>query len=226
MIVSFKTVQLEMNFSESSAHTLVIENKELFRNAVTSFLTENEDEFFVFYNNFKVCNFSDIGIYLNQPIMPDAANKKLMLKVNSYVEKTVDSEFSLEKAAVNSAIAELANNIFQRLDFDFDYSYEASTKELVKLLNFKIPEDICNHVDYFVEYIKLVAKYLVCKIVVVNSMHMYFSSSEIEEILKTLGLYGVRILIIESAAPSVKSSFEQIHIIDNDLCCIDSPNIR
>ncbi len=226
MTVSFKTIQFEMNFDEATAHTLIIENKELFRKVITAFLLENTEDYFVFYHALKVKEFSSLGLYLNQPIMPDGGNKKLMTKINSHLEKTLDSEFASELSRAGAVINDLATQLLERFDFDFDYACEISSKEFVKLLGFKIPEDINSPAEYFAEYAKLAAKYLSCKLLAVNGLHIYFTKEEIDEIIKTLSLNNVCLLLLESAVPDNISEKERIHIIDKDLCRIDSAEIR
>ncbi len=226
MTVSFKTIQLEMNFEETAAHTLIIENKELFRNVITAFLTNRADDYFVFYDNYKVKELNEVGFYINQPILPDITNKKLMTKINSQLEKVLNSEFASELTDVGAVINQLAAKLLEHFDFDFDYSYEVNAKDIVKLLGFKTPEEVTNHAEYFAAYAKLITKYLSCKLLVVNGLHLYFTKEEIDEIIKTLKLNNICLLILEAVDTGYKGEYEQIHIIDKDLCRIDSPVIR
>ena len=57
---------------------------------------------------------------------------------------------------------------------------------------------------------------------VLHSIYDYFDYDEIEKIYKTLKLYHINVLVITSSKPKNISGFEEIHIIDYDLCLIDT----
>ena len=52
--------------------------------------------------------------------------------------------------------------------------------------------------------------------------YMTVRYDEIEKIYKTLKLYHINVLVITSSKPKKISGFEEIHIIDYDLCLIDT----
>ena len=52
--------------------------------------------------------------------------------------------------------------------------------------------------------------------------YMTVRYDEIEKIYKTLKLYHINVLVITSSKPEKISGFEEIHIIDYDLCVIDT----
>ena len=52
--------------------------------------------------------------------------------------------------------------------------------------------------------------------------YMTVRYDEIEKIYKTLKLYHINVLVITSSKPEKISGFDEIHIIDYDLCVIDT----
>ena len=52
--------------------------------------------------------------------------------------------------------------------------------------------------------------------------YLTVSYDEIEKIYKTLKLYHINVLVVTSSKPEKISGFDEIHIIDYDLCVIDT----
>ena len=76
--------------------------------------------------------------------------------------------------------------------------------------------------ELLVSYILLLNKYLNFDLFVLHSIYDYFDYDEIEKIYKTLKLYHINVLVVTSSNPEKISGFEEIHIIDSDLCVIDT----
>lgn len=73
-----------------------------------------------------------------------------------------------------------------------------------------------------VTYILLLNKYLNFDLFVLHSIYDYFDYDEIEKIYNTLKPYHINILVITSSNPEHFSEFEELYIIDSDLCVIDT----
>ncbi len=75
-----------------------------------------------------------------------------------------------------------------------------------------------------ISYIILLNKYLKFDLFVLHSLYDFFDNNELEGIYETLSLSHINILILSSSKPRHISKFEEIHILDPDLCIIDSDN--
>ena len=109
-------------------------------------------------------------------------------------------------------------------DFEYDSNFEIDYSSILKLLQFNI--DISSHdlPQLLISYIILLNKYLKFDLFVLHSLYDFFDNNELEGIYETLSLSHINILILSSSKHKHISKFEEIHILDPDLCIIDSDN--
>lgn len=219
MMISFTYFDSQIKFEDDKIPVLIIENKQLFRNVLYSFLNESHDEYFTFSENFKPFEFNKQGFFISNPIELDLNNKKLITKINSYLSNTVNNEFLPELSNVHQSIYDLADKLVAYSSFDLLYeNIEIDSSDIVKLLSFKINCEEQTLAENLISFILLLHSYLKINIIVVANFYVYFSPEEAEQIFKTLTLNHINILLIEQSLPSHISAFESLHILDNDLC--------
>lgn len=226
MMIHFEYLKNEIVFDDEKIQLLVIENKELFRNVLLTFEQENADDMFIFSDNLSPFEFSKYGYFIHTPLFVDFQNKKLVSKLNSFLAEAANNEFQQELACLKSNIMSFAEQLGNFSDYDFKWCDDIDTSSLVKLLQFRIDCRSQSPLELFVTYVLLLSKYLGIKIFVVTNLHMYFTDSELEEAYKTLLLNHINLLDVEPSAPNYCNAIESVHIIDSDLCYIDSDIIK
>lgn len=200
---------------------LVIENKKLYREVLSSFLTSCEENYFVFSENFKPFEFPKYGCFISDPIFVDLNSRKLLGKLDGYMQQTANEEFAEETAEVKAAIARLADKLATFCDFDCEYSDETDTSAIIKLIDFRFSAESDSVLQNFADFLKLSAKYLKTKVFVAANISLYFSPDEISSLLKELSLEYINLLMVENTAPKAPRDGEKVHIVDDDLCVID-----
>ena len=184
---------------------LVIENKKLYRDVLSSFSNSCEEDYFVFSEDFKPFEFSKDGCFISEPIFVDMNSRKLLGKLDGYMQQT----------------ARLADKLKAFCDFDCEYSDETDTSAIIKLMGFRFSAESSSLLDCFANYLKLSAKYLKIKVFVAANISLYFSPDEISSLLKDLSLEHINLLMVENTAPKALCDGEKLYIVDNDLCVID-----
>lgn len=167
---------------------LVIENKKLYRGVLSSFLNSCEEDYFVFSEVFKPFEFSKDGCFISEPIFVDMNSRKLLGKLDGYMQQTANDEFAEDTTEVKAVVARLADKLKAFCDFDCEYSDETDTSAIIKLMGFRFSAESSSLLECFVNYLKLSAKYLKTKIFVAANICLYFSPNEISELLKALAL--------------------------------------
>lgn len=226
MMIHFEYLKNEIVFDDEKIQLLVIENKELFRSVLLVFEQENADDMFVFSDNLSPFEFSKYGCFIPTPLFVDFQNKKLVSKLNSFLAEAANNEFQQEFAGLKSNIMSFAEQLGNFSDYDFEWCDDIDASSIVKLLQFKIDCQSQSPLELFVTYVLLLSKYLGVKIFVVANLHMYFTDAELSEVYKTLLLYHINLLAVEPSAPNCCNALESVHIIDSDLCYIDSNIIK
>ena len=215
MMLSYEYLNDAVELSNSKIPVLVIENKKIFRQALRSFLDDTVEELFTFSQDFKPFDFNKRGFFISNAIDLDFQNKKLVNKINSLMQKTAVNECGEDLASIQTLLINLFDKLNKMYDFEYDSNFEIDYSSILKLLQFNIDTSSHDLPQLLISYIILLNKYL---------KFDFFDNNELEGIYETLSLSHINILILSSSKPQHISKFEEIHILDPDLCIIDSDN--
>ena len=219
MMLSYEYLNDAVEFSNSKIPVLVIENKKIFRQALRSLLDDTVDELFTFSQDFKPFNFNKRGFFISNAIDLDFRNK-----INSLMQKTAVNECSEDLASIQTLLINLFDKLNKMYDFEYDSNFEIDYSSILKLFQFNIDTSSHDLPQLLISYIILLNKYLKFDLFVLHSLYDFFDNNELEGIYETLSLSHINILILSSSKPRHISKFEEIHILDPDLCIIDSDN--
>ncbi len=218
MMAVMKCANAEILFRECPFQTVVIENKALLRRIIYSFYTEESDELLVFSKKHTPFLFTQKGLYIPSPVHMDFNSKKLLTKINAHMEQTANVELHAELLRIKGELIKFAQRLSETADFQMEYGDDIGAKDIIKLFGFELSRGEMDFAEAFVEHIRLLSRYLGVRLFVVSDLHAFFDSHELELIFETLLLSEVNILCLESTCPVSVSSYERLHIIDNDLC--------
>ena len=224
MMLSYEYLNDAVELSNSKIPVLVIENKKIFRQALRSFLDDTVEELFTFSQDFKPFDFNKRGFFISNAIDLDFQNKKLVNKINSLMQKTAVNECGEDLASIQTLLINLFDKLNKMYDFEYDSNFEIDYSSILKLLQFNIDTSSHDLPQLLISYIILLNKYLKFDLFVLHSLCDFFYNNALEGIYETLSLIHINILILSSLKPRHISKFEEIHILDPDLCIIDSDN--
>ncbi len=222
MRICFSLLSTPMSFEQASVNTLVIENRTLFRKTVSQFEDNSYEESFIFSKDYTPFEFEKHGLYISNPILPEITNKKLLTKINTYLEKIACDEYSELLNEIKGNLTLLGQKLSRECDFDFEFNDDIDNTSIIKILDFKINNGIDNPAALLVRFMILISKYLKLSLFVVPNMHLYFEEIELAEIYRTLSLNEIKLLCIDQICGEKALDSEKYHIIDKDLCCIDN----
>lgn len=223
-MLSYEYLNDAVELSNSKIPVLVIENKKIFRQALRSFLDDTVEELFTFSQDFKPFDFNKRGFFISNAIDLDFQNKKLVNKINSLMQKTAVNECGEDLASIQTLLINLFDKLNKMYDFEYDSNFEIDYSSILKLFQFNIDTSSHDLPQLLISYIILLNKYLKFDLFVLHSLYDFFDNNELEGIYETLSLSHINILILSSSKPRHISKFKEIHILDPDLCIIDSDN--
>lgn len=224
MMLSYEYLNDAVELSNCKIPVLVIENKKIFRQALRSFLDDTVEELFTFSQDFKPFDFNKRGFFISNAIDLDFQNKKLVNKINSLMQKTAVNECGEDLASIQTLLINLFDKLNKIYDFEYDSNFEIDYSSILKLFQFNIDTSSHDLPQLLISYIILLNKYLKFDLFVLHSLYDFFDNNELEGIYETLSLSHINILILSSSKSRHISKFEEIHILDPDLCIIDSDN--
>lgn len=218
MKMLYKYMSETVNIEDTGAILLVIEDKHLFRKTVLSVYHNNEDELFVFSENYKPLDFAKNIRFVDNILTFEFADKKLMTKVSASLENMCNENFFDEIMQLRESCNSLCSKLSKEYDFDFDFCDSIETSAFIKLFAFTPRNDSVNSTERLIRYLRLLANYLGIKCFILQNMHLYLSENEIDELLRTVSMHNICIVDIENSVPKCISKLEKLIIIDNDLC--------
>ena len=118
MRAKFSYIDDCIKIGEGIFPVLVIENKKLYRGVLSSFLNSCEEDYFVFSEDFKPFEFSRDGCFISEPIFVDMNSRKLLGKLDGYMQQTANDEFAEDTTEVKAVVARLADKLKAFCDFD------------------------------------------------------------------------------------------------------------
>ena len=125
-----------VDFENSCIKLLVIEDKRLFRKTILSVYHNDEDELFVFSENYKPMYFSKSIRFIDDILTFEFADKKLMTKVNASFENMCNVNFFNEINNLRECCNSICESLAKEYDFDFDFCNNIETSAFLKLFAF------------------------------------------------------------------------------------------
>lgn len=222
--LAFGEYERDFELFDDKVNILAIESKPLFRRVLLGFYSQTSDELMTFSKNFEPFEFEKVGIFISDPINPNPDFKKLISQINKRAEKLANEQlFELLQKAKESLLL-LGDGISDLLDYNFSYCEDITASSLVKLLNFKVNTGELGEAERILKYLELMREYCKTNLFVLFGLARSFNEEELSELLDSVIMKHFCVLIIEPQAVSFGEK-TAVHIIDKDLCCIDSEEI-
>lgn len=223
MMLAYKYLNLPVKFENTNTVVLAIENKDLFRYAIMSLLSGNEDELFVISKDFVPLDYGKQVCFIQNPLILELKNKRLQSSVNSQLASALNELYFEELDAVQNSISTLIVKLSEETDFNFCSSREVDALSLVKFLDFEPAfsnEDDNDCLMNLLFYMELMKKHLNIECFIVSNLFLLFSKEELETFFNSAKLKNICLVVIENSAPSFSSDYFKLAVVDNFLCTI------
>lgn len=211
-----------MAFENHAAVVLTVENKTAFRRLLCAFLEDRADEMLTFSLEWKPFDFAKQGLYIADPLQPDADTKKLMNRIASAMEQTANTALTEQLTALRQDLLQLGDALTAQFDYDVAYQDELETSAIVKLLQFRLRQEDTTASERLARFLILTTRYLKVRVFAVANLYLYFEPEEVNRLLHTLSLHQIRILDIETQAPACIAERAKLYVLDRDLCTLDN----
>lgn len=222
MMLSADFLSLPIEINCEKAQVLCVENKALFRKLINALLGgDAESGGMVFSENFVPfdCRKNIHILYdFYDFAFPSAFMKKLYDDISVYC----NTELQQETAGFKAAYEMLFDKIVQDFDYDFDYLQEPALSAFFKVCSLKPAVSGGLSLENLLQYILIINRYSAVKCFVSIHMHRYFSSAELSLFYQELAYNQINLLALESCRDFSIAEFENVVIVDEDLCEIRS----
>ncbi len=206
-------------FEEDAVNSLVIENRDFFRQCIKDLYNrcEGHDGNFVLSEDSKVIECSK-HMELITTFVPFEINKKTLLtRLCTYAEKASMSESNYESTqTLVSEIERYLDSLFDNLSYSFEYD-KLNMSSIIKAAGVVIADDYESELEKIIDYMQLVTELEKERIFVFVNMRSYFSDSDMDRFVKDVLSRKFRILLIDNSDNKMLTGEKRI-TIDADLC--------
>ena len=209
-----------IKFLENNINILVVENPILFSKMIKGFLQQynGEDGDFILSKNFEI-----IDIPTNIEIIADVFNldfnnRKIINKVYTLLQNASVNEIFEDSQNLYNNINEYLSKIVQYCDYPLHYNSNIDLINIFKSCDLKIDISNSNILEESVNYILLYKNIFNVELFVFVNLKCVLSKAQLLELYKTILYQKINILLIESNVKDVLKQYENLRIIDNDMC--------
>lgn len=217
-MVNFSFLSEPLQLVDGNICVLYIENQKLFREVFSAFVNENIEETNIVFSE----NFSPIKPKGNICIIDDffriSYSNSVIKKLYDQIEKFCNYELQKETTQLKIHIINFFENLVSYFDYDFEFNYDFSVTEMLKLVNLRPNTEKDETIGILLDYILLINKYVKPKCFVLLNLHLYFSEEELELFYKDIINNHIKILVLENRKTYNTSIYEKVVVYDNDFC--------
>ena len=212
---------LSIEIEENTPAVLVIENQKVMAAAVEQLygLCNSGEGDFVLSDAGKQLSIEKAAEIIINPFSIDFNARKIQNKLHSELMESglcyVD-----EKARIQTLIVNYIDKLIHDIPYEMiSYELEVDSMKLFKMLDIRIEPQCNSLLEKLVEYIKVLSRLLMKKIVIFVSISIYLNSEEIKYLYEICSYQKIMVLFIESSEQFFQFPVKT-YIVDRDRCII------
>ncbi|MFA6830520.1 MAG: type II-A CRISPR-associated protein Csn2 [Bacilli bacterium] len=219
-ILKHPKIDQDIIFNLDCYYHLVIENQLFYRQLVYGLKNqiENDDEYFLFYENEKEESLSKKGIVLDNLFDIKIDDKKATSSIQKELTSGLDSSKKEQFSLLNKQINEYLQSLTYDYNLSLEYDDEISLASLLKLSNVRLRKEEDTYLLSLLAQVKAISFLQKTTIFFFINLHDFLSDDEFIKFIISLRALEIDFLLISSHFPINKPTDEFIIRIDNDLC--------
>ena len=124
----------------------------------------------------------------------------------------------VETGKINSEIVRYVDKIVDISDYSLEFSIDIDIVNLFKMANVKFLKDYTSELDRICDYISVVNEITGKDIFIFVNFRDFFKLDELKEFYKFASYKKIFLLMIENKVNDVCDEYEDVFILDEDLC--------
>ena len=221
MKLVWQTMGISIELKENIVTSIIVESPSMMSKLVKDAMFQcdgQEGKWLLFINNEleKLHKYCDI---IMNPFSIDFNNKKIISRLYQQL-KEIGDDFIEQQTVINSSVIQFLEMLLERIPYsNLTYKIDFDLEQLFKLYGVKIENETETVLDGLIEYIKILSQMMFVPILFLVNIKSYLSKEEVLELYKMARYHKVHLVLLESIEREI-IDFEQLFIIDKDLCLI------
>lgn len=220
MKLSHSDIKKHIEIKENSINLIVIENQTFLSKFIFDLLQqmESNEGAFTLSQELKIFKLADKVEFILDPFRLEFNQRKISLKILEIVKKTVVNEENYMKTKeIEGLLLEYLEGIIEKIDIPISISPEIDFGLLFKNVSMKIENEKVSFLSQLVDYIKLIQGLLGINIFIFLNLKSFLTEEELCALYKEVNYCKIDLILVESREHPILE-FEEILIVDNDLC--------
>lgn len=213
-------------FRENKVNLLVIENKKLFADFVRDFTVQSrgEEGGILLSDDVFGLDFEKHAEVIADYFSLDFNGKKLSSKLLAELKQSALYGFALETEELLGFLNSFGSKIISSVEFPLEWETADDIGAVLKLFEYKLSISFENPLEMLVDYMEVCSHFLKKDIFVLVNLKSYFDIEEIKLLYKEAFFRKWNLIVLEPSDREQLSEYEDIVIIDKDLCEIRIDN--
>lgn len=211
---------IKIEFKENTINNLIVENKKYLRNIINDFLDilNGEEGEFILSRNSNILDMkNEIELILN-PFSLNLNNRKTLNKIYKDMEEIGnESKYIRETKEILNNLIKYLENLISETEYPLNYEMDIDFKKIFKVFGLEIQLGD-SFLERIIDYITIYREIFKVNIFVFLNLKSYLTKEEYIELYKYICQKKIIILNIETNLNKEKYKWEEVNIIDEDLC--------
>lgn len=211
---------IKIEFKENTINNLIVENKKYLRNIINDFLDilNGEEGEFILSRNSNILDIkNEIELILN-PFSLNLNNRKTLNKIYKDMEEIGnESKYIRETKEILNNLIKYLENLISETEYPLNYEMDIDFKKIFKVFGLEIQLGD-SFLERIIDYITIYREIFKVNIFVFLNLKSYLTKEEYIELYKYICQKKIIILNIETNLNKEKYKWEEVNIIDEDLC--------
>ncbi|AME09907.1 MULTISPECIES: type II-A CRISPR-associated protein Csn2 [Gemella] len=214
--------QRSIELKENIINTIILENKQYFRECVRSLKLQHQGDegLFIFSDGLKEISLAKYSYLITDLFNLDINNKKILTKIYTELMKYAVENY-IELNTIQTNLLNYYENLIHSSSLELEYRDELDIMGMLKLADFKINLISNNDLEKLIKYLKVLVELCGIKVIFIVGLHIYYTENEIKQLYKELCINKIKIINIENQQYKNLSTVdytEKVYIFDEENC--------
>lgn len=219
MMLAHPLLQSPIKFRENSVPVLIVENGQLFRQLIADLLAQENGEpgeFALSDNSSLIEIGKNVQITLN-PLFLELDGRRILTKIQQMAVTAAEDQ-PAKTAECLAALNDYGAALTAAIPFNVTFSEMGNADDVVKALAFHVDMEEMSIPEQLLEMMRLHRECFRKKLFVFVNLKAFLSEEEITLFYQSVFYEKLSVLLLESGQKETVRPYEEVRIIDEDLC--------
>jgi len=208
-------------FVEGEINVLIVENQREFYNYIMEMknqIEEGSGKFVISVDNEILDLKKKVDLTIDILSM-NLNQKRIITKLYSILKNlSINEDCYLQTKIITSEVEKYIDEIVDLIDFPITYNKESILESIFKSLDIRFAYNHEFLLERVIDYIRIVREFFTVELFVFVNLKSFLVENDVKELYRFAAYEKIKIILFESTCRDVIKEYENVRIIDFDLC--------